>query len=144
MRVTQHLGPAAVGGQDFYSPATTEACTGSPLTLANAITVGGYALGLWWAVGGGPPAAALWSIIADDLDGMVARSTGSASCLGGTLDWACDIVLTGLVAHRLGLLPILPLVTATQVYLRTKRVRPPPLSLRAVGMIAALIKEHSL
>jgi hypothetical protein len=129
--------PAALAGPE-PDPC---ACGGEPVTLANLVTVAGYALGVWWTQGG-PPWAAVASIVADEVDGRLARSMGEASCLGGTLDWATDVVLTGLTAHKLGWTPAVPVLTAGQVYLRAKGWRPSVGSARALMMAYGLWKER--
>lgn len=116
------------------------ACTGKAVTAANGVSMLGYALGLWWVVGG-PSWAAIASILADEVDGRLARAMGEASCVGGYLDWAIDLSFTGLVAARLGILWALPAVTAAQVYARSTGWREVPIgSPRAVMMVAALLK----
>ena len=117
------------------------ACDGKPATVANGISMLGYALGLWWVVGG-PTWACIASILADEVDGRVARAMGEASCVGGYLDWAIDLSFTGLVAARLGILWALPAVTAAQVYARATGLREVPIgSPRALMMVAALLKH---
>jgi phosphatidylglycerophosphate synthase len=69
----------SMGSQYLESPA--EVCDGSPATLANGISLSGYALGIWW-LAGGPSWAAVASILADELDGRVARAMNQASCMG--------------------------------------------------------------
>ena len=129
--------PVQLAGQFYESP--PQACDGKPMTAANGVTLLGYALGLWWVVGG-PTWAAVGSMLADELDGRLARRMGDASCVGGNLDWAVDLTLTGLVAARLGLLWTMPAVTAGQAYLRSRDWRPSIGSARAAFMVAALVK----
>lgn len=116
-------------------------CTGEPATLANVVTVAGYALGLWWTRGG-PSWAAIASAVADELDGAIARGMGQASCMGGTLDWATDVVLTAFAADRLGWTKALPLITAAQVYARARGYRPSFGSTRAAMMLYGVLKEE--
>jgi hypothetical protein len=129
--------PVALTGQFYESP--LQPCEGKAVTAANGVTLLGYALGLWWVVGG-PTWAAVASMLADELDGRLARSMGQASCVGGNLDWAVDLTLTGLVAARLGILWTMPAVTAGQAYLRSREWRPAIGSARAAMMVAALVK----
>lgn len=112
----------------------------SKLNLPNAITLSGYAMTIawlmgaspWWAVGG---------LLADEVDGRVARATGTTSEFGGLLDWGVDLTLTGVVMERAGLLPWLPVVTTGQVYLKEKGFRPSIGSARAVATLYELWKS---
>lgn len=114
-------------------------------TLADVVTVTGYGLGLWWA-SGGPAVAGLVSIALDEVDGRIARGTGTCSARGSALDWAGDVALTPLVLARLGrsvghegaALAVAPVVLYAQAHARGKGWRPPVLSARAVLMLATM------
>lgn len=71
------------------------------LTLPDLVTLLGYALGLWWCADG-PTWAGVVSILADEVDGRLARATGTATEHGSALDWGCDIALTPAALARLG------------------------------------------
>lgn len=105
------------------------------VNLANALTLGGLALGVWW-VYDGPDWAAVASVALDEIDGRVARMTGEESDFGSELDWGTDLALTGLALDKVGApWPAIPVVTTGQVVLRNARVRPPFLSARALVML---------
>jgi len=112
------------------------------LNTPNAVTMAGFALGVWWVVGG-PDWAAVASIIADEADGAIARDTGQTSEFGAELDFNADVVLTALTLRKLGVpWGAIPLVTAGQVALRNGGYKPPVLSLRAVLMLYAIIAKN--
>lgn len=69
--------------------------------VANTVTWLGFAAGMGWAVGG-PAWMAAVSIIADEVDGYVARALGEKSKLGYELDYTADMVLMGAASLRLG------------------------------------------
>lgn len=109
--------------------------------LPNAITLAGYGLGLWWTAGG-PPWAAVTSVLLDEVDGVVARERGETSDFGSTFDWAADIILTALSLRRVKAPGwMIPLATVGQVYLREKEVRPPLGSLRAGIMLYGVVSD---
>ncbi len=107
--------------------------------LPNAISLAGYAAALLYLKGGNP-AWCIASILADEMDGRVARATGQTSEFGGALDWGIDVTLTGLFLDRVDLLAALPPITAAQAYFRSKETRPPVLSARAIIMLYTLYK----
>ena len=121
-----------------------------PVTIADAVTVLGYGLGLWWCAGG-PGWAALASMGCDELDGVIARRMGQQSASGAALDWGADIALTPLALLRLSkdlnrpeLATIgAPVALALQAKLKAANFRPPVLSTRALVMLAALGIEAS-
>lgn len=129
-------------------PAPTPVFTGP--TLADAITLLGYTAGLWWAVGG-PTWAGIASIVADELDGRVARATNTATQHGSSLDWGGDVALTPLALLRLGretgheqaALLAAPAALYAQAVLRGSDWRPPVGSARAVVMALAMLAHHS-
>lgn len=110
------------------------------VNVPNAITVAGYVATLGW-LAGGPPALAIAGIVADEVDGRVARATGQTSELGSLLDWGTDLTLTGLTAHRAGLIWTLPIVTPAQVYMRERGMRPTVGSARAAFTAIALLRD---
>lgn len=116
---------------------------------ANAITLTGYGLGIWWCFGG-PNWAALASIAADELDGYVARKMNEATPEGKALDSTADAALAPLVLMRLGtatntgLLPLLaapPLLYANAVAQSSDAARPPLGSARAGLMLLTMLVE---
>jgi len=110
-------------------------------TLPNAVSIAGYLAALAYLKGYSP-----WfgvaSILADEVDGRLARATGQTSTLGSDLDWGIDVTLTGLFADRLGILWTLPAVTGAQAYLRSIGERPTVLSVRAVMMVVMLWRSR--
>lgn len=135
-------------GAELAEPAAAEPCSIVP-SLADLVTASGYGLGLWWALGG-PDWAAVLSILADELDGRIARAVGCESERGSALDWGADVALTPLVLLRLGraleheeaALVAAPAVLFLQAHLRGAGWRPPLGSVRAVATLATLALEH--
>lgn len=119
-----------------------------PPTAADVVTLASYGLGLWWCLGG-PTWAALASIVGDELDGRIARATGTTSERGSALDWGADVALTPLALMRLGrenghekaALYAAPGVLFVQAQLRADSWRPPVGSARAAVMLAAIALE---
>lgn len=113
----------------------------NPVTLANWVTLSGYAAGLYW-VSGGPAWAALYSILADEADGIVARSRGESTEFGSNFDWGADIILAALTLLKLRApLWTVPTATVIQVWLREQGKAPPVGSLRAALMLYGVIAE---
>lgn len=113
----------------------------SPITVATWITLAGYGAGLWW-IAGGPPWAAIASILADEVDGVVARERGEITEYGSTFDWSADVILAALTLRKLGApLWTIPTATMGQVWLREQNYRPAIGSLRAALMLYGVIKE---
>ena len=112
----------------------------SRVNLPNGMTLVGYGCAVYWLMGGSPWFAVA-SVLLDELDGLVARQTGQQTQYGGLLDWGVDLTLTGLVGRRLGILPVVPVITATQVYLREKGVHPKFGSARALLTGVTILKE---
>lgn len=108
-------------------------------TLPNAVTLAGAALTAWW-LRGGPGWAAVAGLIADEVDGRLARATGTTSRFGATLDWATDVSLNAVIMDRLGLAVALPVVLPVQVAMHAEGVRPAIGSLRAISTIALLLR----
>lgn len=121
-----------------HAPPTPDA---GPFTLPNAITLAGAGLTAWW-LRGGPAWAAVAGLVADEVDGRLARATGTTSAIGGTLDWAVDISLNAVMLERLGAAAALPLVLPVQVAMHHEGVRPSIGSLRAVTTLALLWKQR--
>jgi len=110
------------------------------VTWPNAITLSGYAAGLAW-VAGGPASLALWSLLADELDGVSARNLGEESSLGASLDHGVDVCMMALVGMKLGFGWVaLPLVLLGQMAFKELSVTPPVGSFRASAMVYALTK----
>jgi hypothetical protein len=114
-------------------------------TAANGVTLAGYMLSLGW-IGGGPPWMAVAGLVADEVDGTIARKTGTVSEFGSVLDFTTDMIMTALVAKRLNILWLLPLITAGQVERRihSASTLPPFLGARSLLTLAALVKERKL
>ncbi len=118
-----------------------------PVTFADVVTLTGYGLGLYWAAGG-PWWAGLGSIVADEVDGRLARALGQTTRRGALLDWGADVTLTpaafGRLGRELGLgagvgLAVAPVALFAQASLAAEGVRPAVGSARAVGMVAAMV-----
>ncbi len=115
-------------------------------SLADAVTLGSYGLGLWWAVGG-PTWAGLGSILGDELDGRIARALNTTSIRGSNLDWGADVALTSLALVRLGrdtghlreALIAAPAFLLVQAHLRARGWRPSVGSARALVMLADML-----
>ena len=101
-------------------------------TAPDAITLTGYGLGLWWALGG-PTWAGLASIVADEMDGRVARTMQHCTPHGSALDWGADVTLTpfalGRLSQELGYgysgVAAAPLALYAQAQMRGDGWRPP-------------------
>ena len=123
--------------------------TRGPLTAADLITLTGYAAGIWWSVGG-PTWSAIYSMIADEVDGPAARRMGTAGPQGADLDWGTDVALTPLALMRLGrtigqpqlTVAAAPLVLAVQARLHSQGWTPPVGSARAGVMLATIAIEQ--
>lgn len=122
---------------------------GNGFTIADAVTLAGYGLGLWWA-SGGPGWAALASMACDELDEPLARRVGGFGPTEQALDWGANLALTPLALVRLSRdlgHPSLatvgaPIVLAAQARAKARGIDPPIGSARAVIMAAGLIVEH--
>lgn len=120
-----------------------------PVTAADLVTISGYAAGIWWSVGG-PTWAALYSLVADELDGPIARDRGTAGPQGADLDWGADVALTPLALMRLGrssghpqlAVASAPAILAVQARLRSQGIAPPIGSARAAIMLATIAIEQ--
>lgn len=118
--------------------------------MPDAVTIGGYALGLWWSVGG-PTWAGAASILADEIDGRIARGMQAATEHGSALDWGADVTLTPFAMARLSRelgygnagLAAAPAVLYAQATLRGDGWRPPVGSLRAAVMAVAMIAHEA-
>ena len=116
--------------------------------VADLLTLTGYALGLWWCVGG-PTWAGLASIALDEIDGYVARRLGIATPIGSILDSTADVALVPMSLLRLGratghegaaLAAAVPILYV-QAETRDAEQRPPLLSFRAVIMLTTMAIE---
>ncbi len=119
------------------------------LTLPDVVTIAGYGLGLYWSLGG-PAWAGVASIVADEVDGRLARALGVSTEHGGQLDWGADVALTPLALARLGrevghpwlAVAAAPPVLYVQSLLRGASWRPSVGSARAVVTLAAIVAHH--
>ena len=128
-----------VGPENGGALATTDAAPNLP----NAITLASLALGVWWAVAGGPSWAAVASVVLDEVDGRAARALGQTTEFGSVFDWGSDVALTALALQRVGApWQAIPVVTTGQVYLRSVGYRPPILSARALVMLYGVAREE--
>ena len=116
------------------------------VTAPDLVTLAGYGLGLWWAADG-PAWAGLLSILADEIDGRLARATNTTTAHGSALDWGADVALVPPTLARLGRelgmgstpgLVASPAVLLAQSHLRAAGDRPSVGSARAVAMLAAM------
>jgi phosphatidylglycerophosphate synthase len=113
------------------------------VNVPNTITLVGVGLGLWW-VAGGPAWAGLVSIVADELDGRIARRLGQTSDCGSQLDWTSDVVLTSMTLGKLRAPVWATLATLVgQVALRERGFRPSFGSARAALMFYAILRDSS-
>ena len=125
---------------ELAAPASREG-----VTLPDVVTAVGYGLGVWWSLGG-PSWAGVASVVADELDGRLARATGTSTTHGSSLDWGADVALTPLALARLGrelgqpaIAPLAaPPVLLAQAMLRASDVRPTVGSARAAVTLAAI------
>jgi len=109
------------------------------LSAPNAITLSGYASAVAW-LGGASPAFAVWSVMADEFDGVSARNLGQTSGFGDRLDWGADLCLFALVGAKIGLGWVaLPLTLFAQVFMKEHGLAPPFGSARAGLMVYALL-----
>lgn len=122
------------------SPRVGAVALPSLVNIPNAITAIGYALGLWW-IAGGPAWAALVSIVADELDGRIARATGTTSEFGSKFDWTTDVVLTAATLQKMRA-PVWIILAGTigQVALRDRGIRPEFGSARAALMLIEVVR----
>ena len=125
--------PAVAPAASAFTPSTAR------LNIPNAITLTGYAATIAW-LAGGPWWLAVYSLVADEIDGEVARSTGQTSNYGSLLDWAVDLSLTALILVKLGAPWLLLAITPAQVYLRERGWTPSCGSARAFLTVVALAK----
>lgn len=95
-------------------------------TMPDTVTMVGYGLGLWWGLGG-PHWAGVASVIADEVDGRLARATNTATAYGSSLDWGGDVALTPLaltrLASELGVSKSLGIIAAVPVLYGQSRLR---------------------
>lgn len=121
---------------------------GRGFTAADAVTIAGYGLGLWWC-SGGPDWAALASIGLDEIDEPLARALGTEGRASDAINWGADIALTPLALLRLSRdldTPAVaavgsPVILALQAKAKAAGFRPRVLSARALVMLAAIALE---
>lgn len=107
------------------------------LNLPNTVTVLGLGAGALWLAGYG------WgwgiaSVIADEIDGPIARATGQTSEFGANLDWAGDMAMLGGVAVKLNAPWLIPVLLPLMVQQHTDDPYEGQLSARAVLMLGAI------
>lgn len=129
-----------MSGISLYSQLDTPSVDAGAWTVPNGITLAGVALTAWW-LQGGPAWAAVVGLLADEVDGRLARATKQTSQFGAMLDWTSDIALTAVVLDRLGAPMAIPVVVPIQVGLRESGYRPTYGSFRALATIALLYKQ---
>ena len=100
------------------------------VTLPNLVSVGGLASTVAWMYGASP-AFAIAGLLADEVDGKLARARSETSNLGSNLDWGIDMTLTGAMALSLGIPWLLIFITPIQCYLRSNNISPAFGSFRA-------------
>lgn len=106
------------------------------LTLPNAVTAAGYGLALWH-LRGGPGWAAVASVVADEVDGRLARATGQTSVVGSELDWGTDVALAAAYARKLGVPDVgVAGLAVVQSAMRARGIKPSVGSARAALMLA--------
>lgn len=136
------IGAADERGKPIYVDARGVAFVfPEPITLPTAVTILGYALSLAW-IAGAPWWIGVLGILADEVDGRLARARGETTAYGGELDYAADVTLTGLSAVKLlgpAGLAALPLVTMYQARMRSEGERPTVGSARAAMMAAKMV-----
>lgn len=125
------------GPGELLSPQADRLAFADICTWPNLVTLAGYAAGLIW-LAGGSPIWALLSIIADELDGPIARNLGQTSEYGADLDFGVDLCLAALMGARLGNYWILPASLAGQIFFRHQDFSPPVGSVRAALMVYGL------
>jgi len=133
-------------GADIATPAVAPSVPSSAIVTSsakfnvpNAITLSGYGATIAW-LAGGPWWLAVYGLVADEIDGEVARATGQTSQYGSLFDWAVDLSLTALILAKLGAPWLLLVVTPVQVYLRERGWTPSCGSARAFLTLIALAK----
>lgn len=143
----KYLAPSGAITDAGMQPAPPFAILPAPATVtaADLVTLTGYGLGLWWALGG-PSWAGIASVVADEVDGRIARASGTTTLHGSSLDWGADVALTPFALYRLGVetghptaaMVVAPPVLLAQSMLRANEMRPPIGSARAVVTLAAI------
>lgn len=132
-------GVALLGGAAPASPAAPTLA--QVLTLPNLVTLSGFAGTCAW-LAGAHPGWAIAGLVADELDGRLARATGTTSEFGGLLDWTTDVAASTLILNRTGRLWAAPVVVGGQVALRNEGWRPPLGSARALLTLATIWEER--
>lgn len=109
------------------------------INVPNAVSIAGYASTIAWLMGA-HPAFAIAGIVADEIDGPIARKTGQTTDYGSLLDWGIDLTLTGAVAMKVGLAPLLLAITPVQIWMRQNDIAPTFGSARAALTVYGLLK----
>ncbi len=109
------------------------------INVPNAVSLAGYASTIAWLMGA-HPAFAIAGIVADEIDGPIARSRGETTDYGSLLDWGIDLTLTGAVAVKVGLTPLLLAITPLQIWMRQNGHAPTFGSARAALTVYGLVK----
>lgn len=107
------------------------------LNIPNTVTVLGLGAGALWLAG------FCWgwgiaSIIADEIDGPIARATGQTSEYGANLDFYGDMAMLGAVVMKLNAPWLIPVLVPYLAAQKTDEPYDGQLSARAVLMLAAI------
>lgn len=121
-----------VSGEDAASKPSVFNCP-------NFISLVGLATSIGWLVTGNK-AMGVASILADELDGPVARATCQTSSYGSQLDYAIDVAMTGAVFYKIKHPWLLLGIVPTQAFLRDQGYAPSFGSFRALGMAYGIVK----
>lgn len=150
-RATRSAGVGAydVAGDLTWDEKTPEGCIlisedvlgpeplGELVNLPNAVTLAGLACTLGW-IAGGPAWLAIAGLVADELDGRLARARNEQTRFGSLFDWTADVVSSSLILVRLGRPAMIVPTLLGQIYLRESAWRPPIGSARAGLTLYAL------
>jgi len=109
--------------------------------LPNLVTLAGFASGIAW-MHGAPAWTALASILADEVDGRLARSMDADSEFGAELDYSVDVSLTIMALNNLlgSTIPAM-MIVPLQAYLRSSGHRPDFGSIRMWLMFAGVLRD---
>lgn len=135
--------PAAqTGRKRVRNPSQLAPCPPSDgLSVADLVTLAGYACGAAWALGG-PAWLGVASIVADEVDSHVAKHAKCEAVMSKKLDTAVDFAMTSLaLQHMKAPTVAFPLVLATQTAMKTNNWELPVGSVRSYTMLAAILKQ---
>jgi hypothetical protein len=109
--------------------------------IPNAVSIAGFASGIAF-MEGAPAWTAIASMLADEVDGKIARSLNAESDFGKELDFGIDLSLMIMAMGNLfgSHIPSL-LVVPVQTYLKSNGYRPDFGSVRTYLMIAILLRD---